>query len=144
MASRPLTSRKTSLILRRALRGSRISQIALIAVFWLLGEVFVRVSGLPIPGSVVGMIALVGLLATGAIQLASMRRGANMLLADMLLFFVPAVLAVLDHGEFLGIIGLKILAVIVIGTLVVMCTTALAVDAGFRVMQSMERRRALR
>ena len=61
-----------------------------------------------------------------------MRRGANWFLADMLLFFIPAILAVLDHREFLGLLGLKILAVILTGTGIVMAVTALCVDLFYR------------
>ena len=47
----------------------------------------------------------------------------------MLLFFVPAVLAVTQHGEFIGLLGLKVLVVILAGTVTVMAVTALTVDA---------------
>jgi putative effector of murein hydrolase LrgA (UPF0299 family) len=42
----------------------------------------------------------------------SIRRGATWFISDMPLFFVPAVLAVLDHRELLGALGLKIVATI--------------------------------
>lgn len=61
-----------------------------------------------------------------------MRSSAGWLLAEMLLFFVPAVMAVLDHSEFMGLLGLKIAAVIVAGTVMVMGGTALAVDLCYR------------
>lgn len=54
----------------------------------------------------------------------AMRQGAQWLLADMLLFFVPAVLAVLDRREFLGLIGLKILFVVIFSTAAVMLVKA--------------------
>jgi holin-like protein len=54
----------------------------------------------------------------------------------MLLFFVPAVLAVMDHREFLGLLGLKILSVILLGTVVVMSVTALVVDLGYRLSEA--------
>jgi holin-like protein len=139
-----MTRRKTSLLIHRVLHRSRLLQVGLIVLLWLMGEQFSRLSGLPVPGSVVGLLALLGLLASGTIHLSSMRRGASWLLADMLLFFVPAVLAVLDHGEFLGLVGLKILAVILVGTVTVMCITALAVDLGYRMMLSLEQNRAVR
>ncbi len=72
------------------------------------------------------------LLASRRISLFSMRRGAEWFLADMLLFFIPAVLAVLGHRELLGLLGLKILAVICIGTLTVMTVTAFTVDLCYR------------
>jgi holin-like protein len=46
----------------------------------------------------------------------------------MPLFFVPAVLAVLDHRELLGAVGLKIVATILGSTFAVMVVTALTVD----------------
>jgi holin-like protein len=53
----------------------------------------------------------------------------------MLLFFVPAVLALLDHNELLGLMGLKILAVIIVSTIMVMSVTALTVDLCYRWME---------
>ena len=50
----------------------------------------------------------------------------------MLLFFVPAVLALLDHRELIGTLGLKIFAVILVSTTAVMCVTALTVDLCYR------------
>ena len=66
-----------------------------------------------------------------AIKVDSVPR-AEWLLADMLLFFVPAALAVLNHPEFLGLTGLKILFVILASTVAVMVTTALVVDGACR------------
>lgn len=87
-----------------------------------------RISHLPFPGGIVGLVMVLALLASGRLSILSMKRGAEWLLAEMLLFFVPAVLALLDHKEFLGLIGLKILIVIITGTLTVMCITALTID----------------
>jgi holin-like protein len=119
---------KFGLACRRGLRRSRFLQIALIVAFWLIGEALVRASVLPIPGGVVGLFIVYGLLASRKLSLFSIRRGANWFLAEMLLFFVPAVMAVLEHHEMLGWLGLKILAVIVLGTIVVMAVTAVTVD----------------
>ena len=38
-----------------------------------------------------------------------MRRGTEWFINDMVLLFVPAVLAVLDHRELFGLVGLKVL-----------------------------------
>jgi len=89
---------------------------------------------LPVPAGIVGMFLVLALLVGRRLSPASMRRGANWFLAEMLLFFIPAVPAVLDHREFLGWLGLKILIVILIGTLTVMMTTALTVDLCYRWM----------
>lgn len=103
-------------------------QIGMLVAFWLAGELAARLLELPAPGSIVGLLILLGLLSSRRLSPASMRRGANWFLAEMLLFFIPAVPAVLDHREFLGLLGLKILAVILGGTVAVMAVTALVTD----------------
>lgn len=113
---------------RRGLRRSRLFQIALIVAFWLIGEALARACALPVPGGVVGMFIVYALLASRKLSLFSIRRGADWFLAEMLLFFVPAVMAVLEHHEMLGWLGLKVLAVIVLGTVTVMAVTAVTVD----------------
>ncbi|ENN84483.1 hypothetical protein RHSP_72268 [Rhizobium freirei PRF 81] len=113
---------------------SRLAQILLLLGFWQVGEAIVRLTHLPIPGAIVGMLLVLALFASGRISMASMKRGAEWFLAEMLLFFVPAVLALLDHGEFIGIVGLKVLAVIFAGTVIVMGVTAMTIDIGYRLM----------
>ncbi|WP_218043548.1 CidA/LrgA family protein [Oryzomonas japonica] len=120
-----------SLWLRR-FRQSSPFQALVILLFWALGEAIVRVTGLAIPGSIVGLLIMLALLVGKRLRVRTVRRGAEWYLAEMLLFFVPAVLAVLDHPEFLGLLGLKILAVIVLGTLTVMTVTAGAIDICYR------------
>lgn len=107
-------------------------QVLVLAGFWLVGEQIVRFLGLPIPGGVVGMTLLLVLLSVGWVKPASVRLGAYWLLAEMLLFFVPAVIGIIDHGEFAGALGLKIALVILVGTTLVMAGTALTVDLLYR------------
>lgn len=114
------------------LHRTRPVQIAVLGLFWFFGDAAVRAAGLPIPGGVIGMLALLTLLGTGLVKVTSVRGGAKVLLAEMLLFFVPSVLAVLDHSEFIGAVGLKIAAVIFVGTVLVMVVTALTVDLCYR------------
>lgn len=120
--------RKFAFACRRGLHRSRLLQIALIVAFWLAGEALARAIALPIPGGVLGMFIVYALLASGKLSRFSVRRGANWFLAEMLLFFVPAVMAVLEHHEMLGWLGLKILVVILLGTVAVMAVTAVTVD----------------
>lgn len=115
-----------------AVRRSSLLQIAVIAGFWLVGEAVVRLTHLPVPGGVVGMVLVLGLLVGGWLRPARVKHGAARLLGDMLLFFVPAVVAVIDHREFLGATGLKVLAVILVGTVMVMASTAITVDLAYR------------
>jgi holin-like protein len=63
---------------------------------------------LPIPGGIAGMFIVLELLTSRKRGVIWLRLGSSWLLPEMLLFFIPAVLVVLDHREFLGIVGLKI------------------------------------
>lgn len=129
-----MTTRQLTLSVRRMMHVSAVMQIALLILIWQAGEAVVHLFNLPVPGSVIGLFFVLGLLATGRINIVSLRSGAKFLLAEMLLFFIPAVLAVLDHREFFGLLGLKIFAVILVGATVVMIVTALAVDVSYRLM----------
>ncbi|MCX8998943.1 CidA/LrgA family protein [Rhizobiaceae bacterium BDR2-2] len=134
MTSHITPLRRIGLTVRHVLHRSMMGQIALIVLFWMVGELIVSVTRLPVPGGVAGLFIVLALLVSGRLRLVSMQRGARWFIAELLLFFVPAVLAVMDHREFIGLTGLKILAVIVVGTAAVMLVTALAVDFGYRMM----------
>ncbi|ARP96491.1 CidA/LrgA family protein [Bordetella genomosp. 13] len=126
--------RLLSLQFRIALRRSRLLQIALIVLFALAGQQVAAWSGLPVPGGIVGLLMLLAFLATGRLRVRTVHRGASWLLAEMLLFFVPAVMSLLEHREFVGVLGLKLLAAIALGTLLVMAGTALTIDLCYRWM----------
>ncbi len=116
----------------RLIQRSLWLQLGIVLACWLAGEALARALGLPIPGAILGLAIMLVLLARRRLSAVSMRRGAEWLLADMLLFFVPAVLAVLNYPEFLGLTGLKILFVILASTIAVMVTTAFVVDRAYR------------
>lgn len=127
-----MSSQSISTRLRRFVHRNEPLQIGLVLALWLAGQSVVKLTGLPLPGGVVGMIAVLLLFATRRISVLSVRRGAEWFINDMVLFFVPAVLAVLDHRELLGIVGLKVMGVILGSTLAVMSVTGLTVDLCYR------------
>lgn len=124
---------------RRIVRGSRLIQIGILAAFWGLGEAIARGLALPVPGGVVGLALILALLIARRLDADNLRSGAHFLLAEMLLFFVPAVLAVRDHNELMSLLGLKVLAVLLGGTLLVMAATALVVDVCYRAERHVRR-----
>jgi holin-like protein len=132
--------RKIMILCRRNLRLSAGLQLGMILAFWMLGALLARWSRMPVPGGIIGMFLVLGLLAGRKVSIVSLRKGANWLIAEMLLFFVPAVLAMLDHREFIGLLGVKVLAVILAGTIVVMSITALSADLCFHLMYAADAR----
>ncbi|MCK9920111.1 CidA/LrgA family protein [Microbacteriaceae bacterium K1510] len=123
-----MSARSIRTQVRRFIHRRWLAQVGLVCAFWFIGQMTVQATGLPVPGGVIGMLVVLALLATRRLSVFSMRRGSEWFLAEMMLFFVPAVLALLDHGELLGLLGLKVLAVIVGGTIAVMAVTGLTVD----------------
>jgi holin-like protein len=115
----------------RQVRGNRWMQAGALVGLWWCCQWLVRVLGLPAPAGVLGLVLLLGMLLAG-LPILWIHGGASGLLDHMVLFFVPAFMALLNHHELLGLVGLKILVVIVLSTLVVMVGTALVVDLCMR------------
>lgn len=87
---------------------------------------------LPLPANVVGMVLLLMLIATRILPLRWVKAGASWLLAEMLLFFIPAVVAVVNYSDLLRSEGWRICLVIGVSTLLVLATTSLVVDRLYR------------
>lgn len=122
-------------VYKRLFQKSRWLQIAFFILFWSLCQAVVSYTHLPIPGGVVGLFAVLALLYLGIIRIRSLARGAEWFLSEMLLFFIPAVPAILNHQEFFGWVGIKILAVIMLGTIIVIVGTAFIVELSFRTIE---------
>ncbi|WP_323119267.1 CidA/LrgA family protein [Burkholderia alba] len=123
-----------------AARGGRIAlQTAGLAALWFAIDWTVRALALPVPSGVIGLAVLLALLWSGGIAPGWVKDGANWLLSDMLLFFIPATVAAVQYGGLFRADGWRLALVVVAGTTLVMLAVAIAVDvaAGF------ERRLAL-
>ena len=104
-----------------------IELIALLAIYLLGCQLAVWLT-LPIPGGVVGLGLLLATFASGLIKPAALQLGAGELMAEMLLFFIPALMSLLDYGGLLRNDGWRILLVIGLSTLAVMLVTAFTVE----------------
>ncbi|WP_438515403.1 CidA/LrgA family protein [Craterilacuibacter sp.] len=100
----------------------------LLSLWWWCAEGLCRRWLPAIPGGVLGMVLLLLALQYRLLPIAWVEHGANYLLAEMLLFFIPAVVAVVKFSALFEQAGLRIAAVIVLSTACVMLVTAFAVD----------------
>lgn len=107
-------------------------QVALLAAIWWLADIAVRTLHIPLPANLAGMLMLLLLIVLGVVRPHWFRDGANWLLAEMLLFFVPAVVAVVNYKQMLLSEGWRIGVVVVVSTILVLGTTALVVDRLYR------------
>lgn len=118
-----------------------VGQIVFFILVWLVADFIGRRMGGKIPGSVLGMAGVLLLLGWGMIEPKHIQQGAQVLLAEMLLFFVPAFVGLVNYSGLLGWQGLRLLAMIALGTIMVMVGTVWVVD---RVFQWESRRNSVR
>ena len=109
--------------------GRLISEIAVLLAIYFVGCQIAAWLQVPIPGGVMGMILLLLAFALGWVKPATLQLGAGVLMAEMLLFFIPALMSLLDHGALVRDEGWRILLVIGVSTLLVMIVTAFTVEA---------------
>jgi holin-like protein len=119
-------------------------QVVLYAALYLVADRLVTLLHLPLPANVVGMFMLLLLIMSGILPLKWVKAGSRWLLAEMLLFFVPAVVAVVNYAQLLMIEGWKIFLVIGISTLLTLGATAVVVDKVYRLEQRLAARKAAR
>jgi len=114
------------------------TELAVLLAIYLLGCQMAVWFAWPIPGGVIGMVLLLLAFALGVVKPATLQMGAGLLMAEMLLFFIPALMSLLDYGGLLRSDGWRILLVIGVSTLMVMLVTAFTVELVVRLRRPRE------
>ena len=109
--------------------------ITVLLCYQLIGEVLVLVSGVPVPGPVVGMVLLLLTLLARGKSAESLDGASTSLLSHLSLLFVPAGVGAMLHFQRIGSEWLPISVALVVSTLLTLVITAL-------VMRSLLRLRA--
>ncbi|MBX9297688.1 CidA/LrgA family protein [Chromobacterium piscinae] len=116
------------------------SQVLLLSLVWMAANQLSH-RFLPVmPAGVLGMLLVLAGLWSGLLPVDWLRQGARWLLAEMLLFFIPAVVAVVQYPDVILSAGVRLLLVIVASTALVMAVTALVVDRCYRLEIRLRRR----
>ncbi|WP_379156910.1 CidA/LrgA family protein [Paenibacillus sp. sgz5001063] len=115
--------------------GIGLLQIAGLTLFSMMVNSLTPYLHIPIPGSIIGMILLFALLESGMIRLNWVEVGASWLLAELLLFFIPSAIGVMNYSKLLEADGLQVLAVVLVGTFAVMASSGLLTGAIFKVKE---------
>ena len=113
-------------------------ELAVLLGLYLLGCQLAAWLAWPIPGGVIGMALLLLAFAFGWVKPAALQMGAGVLMAEMLLFFIPALMSLVDSGGLLRNDGWRILLVIAASTLMVMLVTAFTGELVVRLRRSHE------
>jgi len=128
----------SSLALKQKLSTS--AQVVLLSAVWVLASRLSHHFMPAVPAGVLGMFLLLISLQSGLLPLSWCKSGARWLLAEMLLFFIPATVAVVKYPQLIETAGVRIVLVILLSTVLVMTVTSLVVDAGYRFEIMLKRR----
>lgn len=109
-----------------------LAELAVLIAFYAVGKQLVVWFHLSIPPGVIGLALLLMVFAFGWLSPDQLQRGAALLLGEMLLFFVPAVMSLLDYGTLIMNQGWKIILIILLSTVLVMLGTAITVELIYR------------
>jgi putative effector of murein hydrolase LrgA (UPF0299 family) len=115
-------------------RNTMLYAFATLLSCQLAGEVFVRALALAVPGPVLGMVLLAALMAFKAPLPSALGDTADGLLKHLSLLFVPAGVGVVQHLDRLGSEGVRLMAVVVLSTVITLAVTALVFAGVARLM----------
>ncbi|GIP39162.1 hypothetical protein J31TS4_24420 [Paenibacillus sp. J31TS4] len=108
--------------------GRIAGQCLLLLALNAAGTGIVRLLHWRVSGSMVGIVLTLILLGTGLLKLKHIEQGADWMLGTMLLFFIPSAVGIVQYGDLLMSDGWRLLAMIGLGTLVVMAGSGLLTD----------------
>ncbi|WP_242221501.1 CidA/LrgA family holin-like protein [Bacillus cereus group sp. BfR-BA-01380] len=103
-------------------------QILLLFCFAWIGEWITKVSHLPIPGSIIGIFLLLISLKCNLVKKEWIASGADFLLKELILFFIPSAIAVIRYKDILVQYGIDIIFIIISSTLCVTLVTGVLTD----------------
>jgi holin-like protein len=108
--------------------GIIILQVCFLYVFFFLGTALKQIIPLPIPASMFGLFLLFLALCCKVIKLKWVEQGSKWLMAELLLFFVPSAVGIVNYQQIISMQGVEIVLLIAFSTMIVMGMTALTAE----------------
>lgn len=105
-----------------------ILQVAIIHIFLFLAIGIKALWPVPLPTTIIGLILLLLALQFKLIKLEWIEEGGRWLMAELLLFFIPSAVGIVNYQEIASLQGLGLVLIIGLSTAVVMGVTALVVE----------------
>lgn len=115
-------------------------QILLLLVFLAIGGMIKRVLNIPISAAVIGLMILLLSLLSGILKLDWIKTGADFILAELVLFFIPCFIGLIKYKDLFLTEGWQLLVAVFIGTVCVMVCTAYSVHFGFKLENKIKQR----
>ena len=107
-------------------------QLAVVGLVWLVSDLMVRFAHLPISSGVLGLFLMLALLGSGVIKTGMVESGAKWVLGELVFFFIPIMVSVLQYRDLLISEGWQLVLTIAVGTALVMISTALTLNFCYR------------
>lgn len=105
-----------------------VVSLGLIVLCLIAGNNLQQLIDTSIPGSIIGMLILFALMASGLVPSDWVKGGATLLIRYMVLLFVPISVGLMDHFDLLFANAIPILASAIGGTVIVLVTLGLILD----------------
>ncbi|HDZ36684.1 MAG TPA: CidA/LrgA family protein [Thermococcus sp.] len=102
--------------------------LAIIFGFYAIGELTSSALDLPVPGSVLGMLFLLGALLSGAVKLEWVEGEAEFLVRNMSVMFIPPGVGIITYTALIRSQAVPILGALIISFLVTFAITAKTVE----------------
>jgi holin-like protein len=99
-------------------------QVAVIFLCLAFGEALVELTGIKIPGSIIGMIMLTTLLQSGLIKPRQVSGACQALISNMGFFFIPAGVGLMLYLDLIAAEWIPILVASALSTVIVMLVTS--------------------
>ncbi|MFD2209781.1 CidA/LrgA family protein [Virgibacillus halophilus] len=99
--------------------------ILLLYGFYQVGNGIQQLFHLFIPGSVIGMVLLFILLATGVLNVRLLEEGLQFMVAHLSLFFIPATIGIMNYLDLFQGKGILLILIVLVSTVMVMATSGL-------------------
>lgn len=106
-----------------------IEAFTLLVLLQLIGDIAAHLAGLPVPGPVIGLALLIGILVWRNALPGALESTADGLLSHLSLMLVPAGVGVVAQAALLAAHGAALALVVTISTLATLAVTALAFRA---------------
>lgn len=107
-------------------------QLSLLFLFWAFGLLLQRTFNLPISAGVLGLFSMLTLLLTGLLPLHWVKAGSDLILSELVLFFVPCVVGLINYQQLFIQQGWQLVLAVLLGSLCVLIVTAYTVFIGFK------------
>ena len=100
-------------------------QVGFLYILFLAGEFLQAKLSIPLPGSIIGLLLLWGLLSIKVIPLGWVEKGAYVFLSTLPLYLIPATVGVMDYGHVFVGKGSLLIVITIVSTFITMVVASL-------------------